>query len=168
MRLLTYFLPFFLTASVFGSYFDHPPVDWQCIDDPAQLPKTVHVLYVGHGTTRFAPTIHLSSEPLASSLEDYIQTAKNYHQRSPDALCQDLGRIETCSGIGRVIKIDSPSVYGEVSLLQAYILCQQRAYVVTGTSLKEDFGSFSEEFYRTVQSFHLKNCVQTKSFKERQ
>lgn len=160
------FICLFFNPSLDATYFDSPPPGWQCLEDSAQLPQRVHVLYVGKGTTRFAPTIHLSSEEISQSLEEYMLSARHYHERSPEAHCHDLGQVATQSGVARLIQIDSPSVYGQAHLLQAYILHEGEAFVITGTALKEDFNAFSPVFYETVRSFHLvseKNRLRTKS-----
>jgi len=163
MRVVIYLTFLIGTFSLYGAYFDHPPSGWQCVEDREQLPKTVHVLYVGKGQTRFAPTIHLSSERITLPFEEYIQAAKHYHQRVPGATCHDLGKIETQSGTGRIIQIESSSVYGDMCLIQAYVFYEGCAFVVTGTVLKDEFSTFNKTFHETVRSLHLKNDLRVKT-----
>lgn len=138
-----------------GAYFKKPPSGWVCVEDASQLPAKVLALYTGKGSTRFAPTIHVASDPLNQPLEAYIEQAKAYHNRNIGATCVDMGQIMTPEGMARLIQINCTSVYGNVSLLQAYLNCNQKAYVITGISLKDDFKGFSPLFYETVQTFDL-------------
>lgn len=155
MRLLILLCLGWLCQPLEASYFRKPPKGWQCVEDRAQLPGNVLVLYVGEGSTRFSPTIHVASDPLKQNLESYIAGAKKYHERNIEATCHDLGQIQTKSGPARMIQIQSPSVYGEVILLQAYFVQDCKAYVVTGITLKEDFKEFSPLFYETIQTFDV-------------
>lgn len=139
--------------SIEGSYFRHPPTGWQMVEDPSQLPDRVLVLFVGHGKTRFAPTLYLACDPLNQPISLYIQQAKTYHQRNEKTSCQELGEMETLAGPARILKIESPSVYGDMTLLQAYIPASGEVYVLTGISLRNEFAAFSKVFYETLCSF---------------
>jgi hypothetical protein len=155
MRIIILSIFFLVAQRLEAGFFLNPPKGWQCIEDTLQLPSKVLSLYIGHGGTRFAPTIHVSFDPLSQSIDQYYQGARAYHNRIPGCLCQDLGSLSTHCGPAKILKIESPSVYGNVVLLQAYIEHNQKAYVVTGTTLKEEYENFSPFFFQTIQSFTL-------------
>lgn len=156
MRILFFSLLCILGAPYLeGSYFTHPPTGWQVIEDRSQLPERVLVLFVGQGRTRFAPTLYLACDPLNQNITNYIHQAMTYHQQNSKTDCQDLGEIQTHEGTAYILKLDSPSIYGEMTLLQAYIPSQGKVYVLTGISLRSEFASFSKVFYETLCSFSL-------------
>ena len=158
------FLAMTILHPLFGNtYFGTPPKKWQCVHDSTQLPKRILVLYVGQGSTRFAPTLHLAMENIQEPLDAYLQSAKAYHETTPGTTCQDLGILSTASGDARLLQIQSMSAYGEVILLQAYVLDAQCVYVATATALKEDFEHLAPIFYDALRSVQVKNRLPTKS-----
>lgn len=146
---------FLLQNIGFAKFHITQPKGWDCINDSSQLPETVECLYIGAGKSTFRPTINVAYERTDMSLSDYFQKAKNYHQSEPETTCQELGSIKTKSGEAKVLQIDRNTGWGMVRFIQASIILNQTAYVITATCLREEFGACCPTFFETIQSFEV-------------
>lgn len=146
----------FLTSSLFCSaYMLELPKSWECIDDPSQLPNKVKVVYIGKGKETFTPSINLACEATGMPLSDYVSLAKNYHASQSHTHVRELGQVATNAGSASLIQIDQTTKWGDVRFLQATLVIQGQAYVITATALKNEFGKFSPHFLRAIQSFQI-------------
>lgn len=132
-----------------------PPKGWDCIKDQEQLPQKVHTIYIGTGKTQFSPSINIASEPTPMSCEQYLSLAKSYHEGQGDTRCKSLGTIQTKAGTAKLLQIDRATQWGNVRFIQAVLVCDQTAYVVTATCLQEEFASLSSPIFKSIQSFSL-------------
>lgn len=131
------------------------PKGWECIRDPEQLPQKVLCIYVGKGKTQFTPSINVSSEKTNLSLMQYTQFAKQHHEKEGGAKCQLLGKFRTKSGEAELLQIDRVTQWGEVRFIQAFLIHEEEAYVITATCLQDEFNLLSVQFFKAIQSFSL-------------
>lgn len=142
-------------------YITCPPKGWECINDPAQLPQKVKVIFVGsgHGNNQFTPSVNLACEATSLSLQDYIAQAKAYHEGRADTRCNLIGTIQTAAGPAQLLQIDRPSQWGDIRFVQAMFVRDDEAYVLTATCLKNEFSMLSSQIFKAIQSFTLSNPV---------
>lgn len=138
-------------------YITCPPKGWECIDDPAQLPQKVKVIFVGagHGNNAFTPSVNLACESTSLSQSDYIAQAKAYHEGRAGTRCNIIGSIQTASGPAQMLQIDRPSQWGDIRFMQAMLVINGEAYVMTATCLKSEFSTLSSQIFKAIQSFTL-------------
>lgn len=132
-----------------------PPKGWDCISDPEQLPQKVTVIYIGAGKTQFTPSINLASEETTLMPEEYLALAKSYHQGQGGTQCKQLGMVDTRAGKAHLLQIDRPTQWGNVRFIQAVLVRDHKAYVVTATCLQEEFSSLSSLIFKSIQSFSI-------------
>ncbi len=139
------------------SYLASPPKGWECIVDEKQLPQKVKAIFVGtgHGNSQFTPSINIASESTQLSLKDYVAQAKSYHEGRAGTRCALLGNMATAAGSAEMLQIDRPSQWGDIRFVQAMLLQDGEAYVVTATCLKQEFSAFSSQIFKAIQSFSL-------------
>jgi hypothetical protein len=155
---LSFFLVLFSRIQLAGEfYITQPPKGWECIDDPTQLPQKVKVLFIGTGTIKspFNPSINVTTEETSLSIGEYVCLAKQYHETQSSTRCIALGTVKTESGQAELLQIDRPTQWGDVRFIQAMLIQEGRAYVVTATCLKKEFGALSSQLFKSIQSFKV-------------
>lgn len=148
-------LLFLFSNQCFADFHLTSPKGWDRVDDITQLPKTVECLYIGTGKSTFRPTLNVALEATNMELNEYFAAAKVYHEKEPESHCQELGIIKTKAGDAKILQIDRASGWGPVRFIQASIILDQTAYVITGTCLREEFGKFCPLFFEAIQSFQV-------------
>ncbi|MCC5831420.1 MAG: hypothetical protein JJU12_00050 [Chlamydiales bacterium] len=141
-----------LTAETFSLT---PPKGWDCINDPGQLPQRVSIIYIGAGKTQFTPSLNVATEPTDLPLDQYLSIAKSYHQAQGDTRCKQLGTVDTRAGKAQLLQIDRVTQWGNVRFIQAVLIRDKKAYVVTATCLQEEFSSLSSQIFKSIQSFTI-------------
>jgi hypothetical protein len=63
--------------------------------------------------------------------------------------------MQTHAGMVHMLQIDRPSQWGEVRFIQAMLVVDTDAYVITATCLKNDFSSLSSQIFKAIQSFSI-------------
>lgn len=146
-----------LTSCLFSNTFYklEGPQGWECISDPTQLPAKVKIVYIGSGKWQLTPSINLACESSPLTLPQYIEEAKAYHEKTADTKATKLGPIMTKAGEAQLLQVDRKTGWGQVRFIQAALMSDQNAYVITATCLQEDFGRVSRAFFQTIQSFAL-------------
>lgn len=132
-----------------------PPKGWEAIEDPNQLPKKIRHIYIGKGTTTFTPSLNIACEETALPLIEYIKQAKSYHEKARGSRCAPLGQLNTKVGMAQVLQIDRNSQWGPIRCIQATLIVEGVAYVITSTCLKQEFAAFSSQLFKSIQSFQL-------------
>lgn len=136
-------------------YYVMPPKGWECINDKAQLPAKVELVLIGTGKGQFTPSINLATEKTELTIEAYIKLAKDYHESQGETLCRSLGTLETREGQAHLLQIDRKTGWGIVRFVQAALIKDGCAYVITATCLQEDFNEFASQFLKSIQSFAI-------------
>lgn len=158
MRLFMFFFILMTSFSLIATDVSlTPPKGWDYIDDPEQLPQKVRFIYVGSGKSQFSPSINLASEETSLPLDEYLVVARSYHEGLSDTRCKSLGKIETRVGPAQLLQIDRPTQWGNVRFLQAIVVCEHTAYVITATCLQEEFASLSPQLFKSIQSFSIQD-----------
>lgn len=132
-----------------------PPKGWECIHDPEQLPQKIMRIYVGSGKGSFTPSINIAHEETTLGIDEYLRLAKSYHESQSNAKCTSMGKIETKAGLAHLMQIDSDTQWGRVRFIQAILIKNSLAYVITATCLREEFSLFSSQFLKSMQSFSI-------------
>lgn len=131
-----------------------PPSGWEAVQ-PKQLSEYVQVGFLGKGSNEFRPSINIAFEEVNVSLKEYIKAVKAIHASQPDAKWRDLGKFSMLAGEGRLTEITSPTPWGEIKTLQAILVKQNQAYILTGACLKQDFPRFQSDLLRCFHSLNL-------------
>lgn len=143
-----------VTAAPARPYIFRAPQGWRCVDEEEELPGLVAVLYIGAGKTGgFTPSMNLAVEETQLTLDAYTELAQSYHGEQAQTTVRSLGTLETRTGVARVLQIDRLTQWGEVRFLQAVVVSEGKAYVLTATSLKEEYVKYQPEFFQAIQSF---------------
>ena len=154
MRLFSCFITVCFTAALYANTLTIvPPKGWDCISDTEQLPQKVRMIYVGTGKGQFSPSINLACEETTMLPDEYMALAKSYHEGQSDTRCKSLGTIETRAGVANLLQIDRPTQWGNVRFIQAVVIREENAYVITATCLQEEFAALSSQLFKSIQSF---------------
>ncbi len=130
-----------------------PPSGWECIQDATQLPKTVRLVYIGAEKGTFTPSINIAAEETTMHIEEYVILAKSYHESEGDTRCSRMGTLETNEGTAHLLQIERPSQWGIIRFIQAILIKNGTAYLITATCLQNEFNSFSSKFFNSIRSF---------------
>ncbi len=134
-----------------------PPKNWECIQDPTQLPQKIKIIYIGPSSEQNSlnPSLNVACEGTNLKLEEYVNLAKTYHESQGRTRCTLLGKIKTQSGDAQLLQIDRISQWGDVRFMQAMMISDQEAYVVTATCLKKEFSRYAASLYKAIQSVKI-------------
>ncbi|HEY4255385.1 MAG TPA: hypothetical protein VGM34_03455 [Chlamydiales bacterium] len=131
-----------------------PPKNWQAAK-PKNLSEYVQIGFVGQGSDSFSPSISLATEAVDCSLRDYVQAVKEIQLCEPNTHWRDLGALEMNGGKGRLIQITSPSSWGDLTVLQAMLVKENVAYILTASMLKKDLPSLQKEVLASLRSMEF-------------
>lgn len=132
------------------------PKGWQCVADKSQLPAKVELIYIGTGKGQFNPSLNIAKETTTMDLKDYVAFARKYHEKE-GSTTSHLGSIDTPEGKAMLVQIDRNTQWGNVRFLQASLIKDETAYVITATCLQNEFGNFYAPFLQAIQSFTINN-----------
>ncbi|MCH9610902.1 MAG: hypothetical protein S4CHLAM81_05270 [Chlamydiales bacterium] len=149
---------FTMTLSLFASELRFSvPDGWECVTDQTQLPKKVQVLAISPTKTRFTPSINIATEDTEQTISDYVETAKLYHESEGQTKVTRMGQIPTKAGSAELLQIDRKTDFGVVRFIQAAIIEQETAYVITATCLRDEFASYCSSFFDSIKSFEIRD-----------
>lgn len=127
----------FADKKEFFCYFD-PPSEWECAD-PKALSPLVQVGFIGKGKKMFRPSLNLAEEEIDCGIKEYLKAVKEIHESDPHTKWKDLGVFQTKSGEARLTEISRKTKWGDVRMLQSILIHKQKAYILTGAVLREEF-----------------------------
>jgi len=149
--------------SLYGEikYILQPPKGWDCINDPEQLPKKIKEIYVGKtiANNRFTPSLNIAQEETGLPISQYVQVAKSYHEGQAGTRCMLLGKFMTSSGPAELLQIDRTTQWGPVRFVQAMLIQDGEAYVITATCLKNEYSILSTSVFKAIQSFTIPSKI---------
>lgn len=131
-----------------------PPKDWTA-SDPNALPKQVKILVKGNGQHEVPPSLNLATEKTAMDIKTYLKTIKELHESSGETTWSKLGSIQTTAGPATLTQIDTKTSWGNIRMMQAIIIHNKVAYILTATALKDEFPHFYKEFFQSIQSLKI-------------
>lgn len=138
-----------------SSCFFTAPSGWQYVDT-SSLPQTIKLFVRGKSESEVPPTLNLAVESTSLDLEHYLTAARNAYCSTGYAQWCQLGTIDTESGECRLTQIEQETEWGIVKIMQAIMVRNHTAYVLSASALKAEFPNYYEEFFQSIQSFTIK------------
>lgn len=133
-----------------------PPKDWK-IADQSMLTPHVKVFVIGPKLlSEMPPTMNLLIEPYTGTLKSYLKQVKKINESHGDAW-KDLGSLKTKTGEASLSQVEVRSKWGGEKLMQAIVVKNGYAYVLTASAAKNEFGRFYQQFYNALRSLQIYN-----------
>jgi hypothetical protein len=151
MRLaaLLLFLPLVLCAEATFNV----PSGWNSVAAD-RLPTHVETAFIGKRQSEVPPTLNLARESISSSQEEYLRAIKK--------LCieqgrewKSLGTVDTASGTALLGQSEMQCEWGTVRMLQAILVEEQMAHILTASALQEEFADHYEQFFQAIRSLKV-------------
>jgi hypothetical protein len=150
--LLTSFL---LLAPLFAEplCFFIPPSNWE-IAQPKDERGPLEVGFVN--PSRKARITLATEKGVGSSLKDYVLAVKGLQQADPAIKeWRDLGTLKMEGGTGELIEMHSATPMGDIRIMQAILVKNDTAYILTASTLKKEFGAIQSEVFETFHSLKV-------------
>ena len=112
----------------------------------------VKIGFVGKGSTEFRPSMNLATEEVDVSLKEYVKAVKELQLADPSVHWRDLGKFPMQGGVGCLTEMSNTSPWGEIKVLQAFLVLRNTAYILTAAVLKKDFPRFQAELLQSFRS----------------
>lgn len=136
-----------------GAVLFTPPKGWRAAD-PADLPKSVKAMVVGKGACEYPPSINLGTENYKGTLKQYLKRIKEIND-SRGTAWKDLGTIRTEAGDASLSQADAKTGWGEVRMMHAILKKGDTIYILTASSLKDEFSKFYKDFFAALKSLRF-------------
>ena len=136
-----------------GAVTFKPPQGW-FLADTKSLPSHVQIMVVGKGAYEFPPSINLAFDEFNGTLKEYLKVVDGINKRM-GGKAQDLGVIHTEAGEARLLQIDSKNVWGPERQMQAIIVKNGKAYILTASAHKNEFSNFYPQFFSALKSLKI-------------
>lgn len=130
-----------------------PPEGWQP-SRPKNMTK-VEIGFVGKGSGEFNPSMNLVSEQVTCTLKEYVKAVKGVHVKEANTTWRDLGEFEMKGGLGRLTEVRKKTPSSDLVLLQAILLKETTAYILTAAVAKKDFLPFHKEIVNSLRSLEI-------------
>lgn len=131
-----------------------PPKGWR-MAEPDKLPPHVQIMVVGEGKLEFPPSINLSTEEYAGTLDDYLKIVKKINDDN-EAVWKDLGKIKTEAGEASLSQAENITQYGSVRMMHVILVKDGMVYILTAGALKSEFSMHYKDFFEAFRSFSIK------------
>ncbi len=99
--------------------------------------------------------MNLATEEVDISLKEYVKAVKDLQQSDPQTQWRDLGVFRMKGGTGKLVEMTNASPYGELKVLQVFLVQNKRAYILTAAVCKEDFPKMQSELLKSFRSLDL-------------
>lgn len=156
-RLIIFFFIFFFPILSFAEEYCIfiPPKNWQFVD-PKQLGEYVVAAFVGKNKNIFyRPMLNFAEEQIDIDEQKYIEAVKEKHGEMPDTIWRQIGKQKTMCGEATIAEIEVKSKYGPLKMIQAIVVKENNAYILTGSVSKDDFYQFNKEFLLAIKSLYV-------------
>ncbi|MBS0629450.1 MAG: hypothetical protein JSS30_04410 [Verrucomicrobia bacterium] len=130
-----------------------PPPNWE-IADPKMPSQRAIVSFVDKQKGGFCPSINLTHERITLSTEQYLAIVQK-NCKANKQKWRHLGKIETKSGPAELVEIETVTKFGPARLLQAILIRNGEAYILTAGALKKDFGKQASLIHQSISSMTL-------------
>lgn len=157
MRLLLC-LAIFSIAYAQNGHFT-PPSGWEVAQLKKPTPE-IKVCYVGKGSSDFRPSINFATEEVDVPLKEYVKAVKEIQKGDPKIKWRDLGKFPMKGGVGHLIEMTQANPRGEIKILQAYLVVDQMAYILTASVAKEELSKFQGEILKSFASLTVQNQIE--------
>lgn len=132
-----------------------PPVGWEIAHLKKPSPH-VQVGFIGKGSGEFLPKINLAlEEGVDVSLKEYVKIVKSLQLSDKTSKWRDLGVFPMKCGKGRLAEITKWTPHGEVRILQAFYVADEKAYILTAAVSKADHLKMQKEILASFATFDL-------------
>ncbi len=131
-----------------------PPKDWQTVNKK-ELPDKVITLVKGEGKYELPPSLNLAIEHVGMSLKQYIETVRDVHLSHGNTTWKKLGTLQTNAGPATLTQLERTSGWGKMRMIQAILMRNNTAYILTATALANEFPKFYKEFFQAIQSLTI-------------
>lgn len=115
-----------------------PPNGWKTAD-PTTYPSYVKIGFIGEQDKFFRPSINLAVEEIEISEKEYLNAVKKLHKQNIQSQFQKIGTIQTKAGKAHLFEDTVKTKYGETKILQSIFVSKDRAYILTGSTLKDKY-----------------------------
>lgn len=130
-----------------------PPPGWRQLE-ANQLPESVKAMVVGQGKGSVPPSINLSLEHYAGTIETYLNTIDAIN-RSRGTPCQRLSTLDTPAGRGYLLQVIDETNWGAIQLIHLVLLDEGMIYLLTAAAPKEEFGQYYPLFFDAMKSLQF-------------
>ena len=114
----------------------------------------VKLMVVGKGKGHFPPSMNLITEQFNGTLKDYLRKVVSFNKAQGQEW-KDLGTLMTQSGEASLSQAIQETPYGKVQMLHAILLKDGTIYLLTASSLQEEFPSHTKAFYEALKSLKV-------------
>ena len=135
--------------------FFHPPTGWS-LTNPTTLKENTQVGFVASKRKSFTPSINLSLDLSGPNQEAYINAVRQYYESDQNKEVRFISSIQTKSGSAQLMQIEWHKVWGDVVILQSFLMQEEHVYILTASCLKKEFSSLRNtllQSFRTIQIF---------------
>lgn len=154
-------LSFLFTLSIYASNpycFFVSPKDWAIAKSDKEKSHVI-VKFFDTREKDFSPSLNLAIEKVNVSAQEYLKAARKLVEKDPHKKWRSLGSIPTKAGDAVLTQIDceSPSLVSPVRILQAILIKDKNAYILTCASLKENMPRHYTQFRDAIKSLTITN-----------
>lgn len=128
-----------------------PPKDWK-VQDPKKYSPYVTVAYAGKEEGFFRPTLNLAVEKNAGTTEQFLECVNKIQKKRPKSKWKKRSEIQTKAGIAYLFEDEVITKAGAVKILQAILVKDNTAYVLTGNCLVKDLLTYLPIHINTFKS----------------
>ena len=167
------FIFLFFTKILIGNdvFIFSPPNNWK-ITDPSKLLTTVKAGFVGKSKSFiFKPSINLAIDDIDISFEDYILEAKKLHLEDKNNSYLEIDKIKIDDQNIHISQITTKTHIGNIYKIQAILVKNNKVYILTGATLKQDFTKINKEILNSIKTTHfvknLEDDILDKTLKEK-
>jgi len=121
------------------------------------IPASVKLLVRGEGEYELPPTVNIAVEQVAPTLStgDYLKSVQALHSANLMNRCWQLGPLTGGGEPLELVQVQMESSWGPVELLQAILVRDGQACVITASARQEEFGQQLPIFIQAMQSFKV-------------
>ncbi|NGX39306.1 MAG: hypothetical protein KR126chlam1_00632 [Chlamydiae bacterium] len=130
-----------------------PPEGWKQAD-PKSVTKRTIIAFLHTKKSGFCPSINLTKEIVKLPIDAYLKIVQKKSQARKRSW-KHLGQIETKGGMAELIEIEVQTRFGPARLLQAILLKDNVAHILTAGALKKQFGKYLPQFETTLRSLSV-------------
>jgi hypothetical protein len=133
-----------------------PPSNWKK-KIPSSHSPFIKLLFVGETEQGFAPSMNLAIEETTASLEEYTQAVKKICQTPTIHRWRDLGFFTAGEQKGRLLSMEKDSPWGTISIFQLLVLHENKAYILTASTLKNTLSQWYSPLEHAFRSLNIKD-----------
>lgn len=125
--------------------------------DPKVLLPEVKVMARGKAKSdaSLPPSINLAMEETQMTMPEYLEEVRAMYAHDRNKRWASIGTLTSKAGVMALTQLDQNTKWGDVRMLQAILIKDAVAYVITATAQVSEFTGFSKEFLSCMQAFEI-------------